>query len=455
LSEISIEPPPPFDDLTPKQRISRLWAISAPIILALSSQNLLNIVDTWIVGQLGSRELAAVAMGATTNWMLSAFFIGMGAGVQAIVARRVGEGQLDGAVGALNRALNFSLTLVVPFSLFATFFSDYIMDWITTADDIDLVGTPYLAARLSGLAFVSANFAFRGYWNGLSLSRLYLRTLVVIHLVNVVLSYLLVFGVGSFEGWDVFGAGMGSTIAQAVGTLYYCHIASRHGVRKGFLQKNHSVSLRQLIRLGGPFGIQTLLFSLGFFIFFIITDHVGPRELGASQVLVTMSLVCILPGVGMGLGVASFVGQCLGANRPKDARKWGWLAMKLAVGICGSIGLVTAATASLWMTWFIPSDPVAAAMGIPALQVVGLVMTLDAVGIVLSNAMVGAGATKLVLIWSVTCQYGVFLPLAYLSAIVLGWSLTWMWVAFAIYRITFSVISVILWRSKHWQSAKV
>ena len=94
-------------------------------------------------------------------------------------------------------------------------------------------------------------------------------------------------------------------------------------------------------------------------------------------------------------------------------------------------------------------------MGIPALQVVGLVMTLDAVGIVLSNAMVGAGATKLVLIWSVTCQYGVFLPLAYLSAIVLGWSLTWMWVAFAIYRITFSVISVILWRSKHWQSAKV
>jgi len=455
LAEQTIGPPPPFDELTPKERVSRLWAISAPIILALSSQNLLNIVDTWIVGQLGSRELAAVAMGASTNWMLSAFFIGVGAGVQAIVARRVGDGELDGAVGALNRALHFTVSLVVPFSFFAAFFSDQIMGWITTADDIDLVGTPYLAARLAGLSFVSANFAFRGYWNGLGLSRLYLRTLVIIHIINVILSYFLVFGAGDFTGWRVFGAGVGSTVAQAVGTIYYCYIASHHGVRTGFLKRSHSVSLRQLMKLGGPFGVQTLLFSVGFFIFFIITDHKGPRELGASQVLVTMSLVSILPGVGMGLGAASFIGQCLGANRPDDARKWGWLATKIAVLICGSIGIVETLTAETWMGWFIPNDPETAALGIPALQVIGMVMLLDAIGIVLSNCLVGAGATKLVLIWSVICQYGLFLPFAYLFAHVLDWSLAWMWVAFGIYRIVFAGVTVILWKGKRWQSIQV
>lgn len=455
MFQTRIEAPAPYDELNPRERIGRVLAISVPIILALSSQNLLNIVDIWIVGQLGALELAAVALGSTTNWMLSAFFIGLGAGVQAIVSRRVGEGRLDDTVAALNRSIYFTLWIVVPFTLFVSAGSEFIMNAITTRPDIEHIGTPYLAARLAGIPFVAANFAFRGYWNGLGLSRLYMKTLVSIHILNIGLSFLLVFGIGSFDGFGVFGAGIGSTIAQAFGTAYYFHLARHHGVPKGFLRPGHSTSLRELLRLGVPFGIQSLLFSVGFLIFFIITDRIGAQELGASEVLVTMALVSILPGVGMGLGAASLVGQSLGAGRPDDARKWGWLAMIMGCVLCGGIGLIESITAPWWMHWFIPTDPEAAALGIPSLRIIGAIMAIDAIGIVLSNSMIGAGATTLVMITSVACQYFLFLPLAYAAGLVLGWGITWMWVAFAIYRFVFSAICMVLWRGKRWQIKSV
>ena len=72
---------PAISELSFRERINQVLAISVPIILALTSQNLLNIVDTWIVGRLGSLQLACVALGGTINWVLCSFFIGMGGGV--------------------------------------------------------------------------------------------------------------------------------------------------------------------------------------------------------------------------------------------------------------------------------------------------------------------------------------------------------------------------------------
>lgn len=442
-------------DLPTRERYGQVLSISLPIILALTSQNLLNIVDTWIVGRLGSLALAAVALAGTTNWVLSSFFIGLGSGVQAFASRRLGQGDIRGAVGALNRSLLFIGTAVIPFALLASFAADELLQITTQRDDVLLAGTPYLSIRLAGIPFLAANFAFRGYWNGLSLSKLYLRTILLIHVTNVIVSYVLVFGLLGFPEMGVFGAGVGSTVAQAIGTIYYFYLARRQTSGDQFLKPGASSTLRELLRLGAPAGAQTLLFSTGFLIFFIITDKVGPKELGASQVLVTMALVSILPAVGFGLGGASLVGQALGASRPDDARKWGWLTVQLGCGLVGLIGLTEALAAPWLMETFIPTDPEAAALGIPALRIIGGMMVLDAVGVILSNTLIGAGAAKQVMYWSVATQYGVFLPVAWYAGLHLHVGLVGLWGAFAFYRILFGAAAVFMWRGDAWTRIKV
>jgi MATE family multidrug resistance protein len=446
---------PPIADLTSGERVRHVLNLSVPIILALSSQNVLNIVDTWIVGQLGSAELGAVALSSTSNWVLSSFFIGLGAGVQAIVSRRVGDGNLFGAVGALNQALRITVLAVVPLSVIFALLSGPLLELISSQDTIVSVGTPYLAARLYGIPFVAANFAFRGYWNGLSMSKVYLRTLLAIHAVNIVLSYLLVFGVGSWSGMGVVGAGIGSTFAQAVGCAYYCYLAKRLGVHDGFLKGLYGVSLRKLLRLGAPAGAQMIFFSLGFLIFFIITDRIGTSEIAASQVLVTMALVSILPAVGFGLGAASLVGQALGADRRSDARVWGWISLRMGCMLAGAIGVIELVAAPQLMHLFIGQDPAAAAVGVMPLRIIGGIMIIDSIGVILSNAAMGAGATRLVLLISVGCQYGIFLPLAFYLGLVAQLGLTSLWAAFAFYRFVFGGIMLIMWRSNRWQQVDV
>jgi MATE family multidrug resistance protein len=446
---------PPIHTLSTRERYREIFSISFPIILALTSQNLLNIVDTWMVGRLGSLALGAVALSSTTNWVTSSFFIGLGSGVQALVSRRVGEGDSAGAAGPLNRSLIFIAAVVVPLGFLAATFADTILAVATSRDDVLLVGTPYLAIRLSGLPFLAANFAFRGYWNGLGLSRVYLRTILVIHVANVVISYTLVFGAFGAPELGVFGAGVGTTVAQALGTAYYFYLARRMGSAQHFGDRNHTTSLRGLLKLGAPAGLQTLLFSTAFLFFFMLTDRIGPRELGASQVLVTMALVSILPAIGFGLGAASLVGQSLGAKRLDDARTWGWLTVIAGCGVVGLIGAFEALTAGWWMHTFIPSDPAAAALGTPALRIIGAVMVIDAVGVILSNALIGAGAARQVLVWSVVAQYGVFLPLAWWLGVEQGYGLMGLWAGFAVYRVLFAAACIRLWRGDSWQNIEI
>ena len=73
------------------QRRRQIWSLALPIMAGMISQSILNIVDTWMVSHLGSHALAAVGMASNTNYLASAAVIGLGAGVQAMVARRRGE----------------------------------------------------------------------------------------------------------------------------------------------------------------------------------------------------------------------------------------------------------------------------------------------------------------------------------------------------------------------------
>ena len=442
-----------MDELDRGDQVRQLATFSIPIILALTSQNVLNIVDTWIVGQLGTLRLGAVALAGNVNWVLSSFFIGLGSGVQAYVSRKVGERDLGGAKAALYRSLVFTLQAVVPLALVFELLSDLAMALLTDRGDIEILGTGYLAARLAGLPFLAANFAFRGYWNGLGLSKIYLKTILVIHLVNIVASMALVFGIGPIPPMGVFGAGVGSTIAQAAGTIVYLFLVRPKGRSGQISTPQRNTSLRSLLRLGAPAGVQSMLFSVGFLVFFWITDKLGPTELGISQVLVTIALVSILPFVGIGLGAATLVGQSLGAQRPGDAKQWGWLALKAGL-IFGTLnGLATAIFAPNILHAFLGDDANAISMAIAPLRVIGVVMMIDACGVVLSNTLIGAGAARLVMRWSIVTQWGIFLPTAWYFGLTLNFGLTVLWAGFAIYRLIFGAAMVLAWRRGHWAEA--
>ena len=175
--------------MPPKHRIATILGLALPIIGGMMSQNILNLVDTAMVGRLGNEALAATGLGGFAFFMAIATMMGLSAAVQAMAARRVGEGKLNHAAQPLNSALLLALVFGVPFSVLLIFTAPHFFPILNGDAAVSSQGIPYLQARFSTLALGGMTFAFRGYFNGVDRPIVYMRTLLITHAVNIVLNF--------------------------------------------------------------------------------------------------------------------------------------------------------------------------------------------------------------------------------------------------------------------------
>jgi putative MATE family efflux protein len=438
-----------------RKRIWTIMTLALPIIGGMVSQNVLNLVDTAMVGTLGPAALAAVGMGSFANFMAMAFIMGLSAGVQAIAARRLGEGRLPETASPLNTGLLIALVVGVPWSLILFGFADRLYPLLVDDPEVVALGVPYFQARLIGMTAIGMNYAFRGFWNGISQSRRYLQTLVVMHVCNVFLNWVLIFGHLGLPALGATGAGIGTTIATYIGTAIYIGLALRHAVGLGFLRSFvDRDTIKSMLRLSIPAGLQSFFFAAGMTAFFWIIGRIGTPELAASNVLVQLLLVAILPGVGFGFAAASLVGQALGRGDRDDAVAWGWDVSKLAMLLVGGGALVGLLFPDLLLRLFLHDEQTIALARFP-LRLLGATMTIETLGGVLLNALLGAGASRLAMKVSIGMQWFLFLPVAYLLGPVLGFGMTAVWTAQVAYRSLQTLVFAAVWRSKIWINLEV
>lgn len=439
-----------------RARLKQIMALALPIIGGMGSQILLNLVDTFMVSQLGKNAVAAVGMASFVNFLCIAFITGMSSGVQAMASRRKGEGRDGETAIPLNGGLVVVACLAVPLSVVLILASPAIFSTLNDDPGVVALGAPYLQVRLVAMIAVGSNFAFRGYWNGVNLSHLYLRTLLFMHASNVVLSYVLIFGKLGAPELGATGAAAGTSISTFMGTAYYFLLGTRYARGNGFLRGLPSLdTIKTMLRLSVPSGIQQLFFAGGFTLLFTIIGMVGTTELAAGNVLVNIIMAAILPGLGLGLAAASLVGQALGRKDQDDATAWGWDVGRVAAMIAIVVGLPMLLAPDLLLRPFFHDEPEALAVARLPLRLVGATISLDVLGVVLLNAIIGAGATRLAMIVSVSAQWVVFLPAAYVVGPVLGFGLLGIWIAQILYRTGLTAVLMGLWRSRTWANIKV
>jgi putative MATE family efflux protein len=299
------------------------------------------------------------------------------------------------------------------------------------------------------------NFAFRGYWNGVDRSTVYLRTIVSMHVCNIVLNYLLIFGKAGFPELGVTGAGVASAISFGVGTILYLVQGSRLARAAGFLRRLPDRStMVSMLRLSIPSGTQQFFFAAGMTVFFWIIGRIGTAEMAVSNVLVTLLLVVILPGLGFGLAATSFVSQALGRRDVEEAAAWPWDVAKMAALLVGAISMVGLIAPDLILQLFLHEPHTLALARLP-LRVLAATMAFDTVGTVLMHSLLGAGDNRRVMTVAIGLQWGLFLPVAYLVGPTLGWGLDAVWIAQVAYRALLTTAFIVMWRGRRWASIEV
>lgn len=440
--------------MTPERR-NTILALALPIIGGMTSQNIMNLVDTAMVGSLGAEALAAVGIAGFANFMCIAIVLGLGSGVQAIAARRKGEGNEAVMAWTLNGGLLLAIAIGLPLSILLYSLTPWFFPYLVADPAVHSLGTEYLQVRLIGMIAVGMNFAFRGYWNGVSLPRLYFRTLLIMNGLNIVLNYVFIYGHLGSPALGVYGAGLGTTVSLFVGTTIYFFLGFRHASAHGFLHGLPSKAvIANMLRLSIPSSIQQFFFAAGLTAFFWIIGRIGTPELAAGNVLVNIMLVALLPGLGLGLAAATLSGQALGRGDLADAKQWGWDVSKIGFCLLLILGLPMVIMPEALLAVFI-HEPDTIALAVWPLRIVGLFIAIDGIGMILMNSLLGVGASKLVMQVSLIMQWGVFLPIAWLIGPVLGGGLLAVWIAQFIYRLVQVMIFARLWQKGGWQRIRV
>lgn len=442
----------------PADRWDRYWSIlklGMPIVGGMVSQNVLNLVDTAMVGTLGNAALAGVGTSSFINFMSVSFVTGFSAGVQAMVARRVGQGRESVAAVPLNGALLIVAGLAIPWASILFMLAPQLFVLVNDAPDVAAVGVPYLQARLVGLTAIGLNFSFRGFWNGIKKPGYYLRTLLVMHATNIVLNYVLIFGKFGFPAYGATGAGIASAISVYVGLLTYVTLGWRHARPLGFLGGlPDRETIRTMLRLSVPSGIQQLLFSASFTVMFGILGMVGTTATAAANIVLNIMLVAVLPGIAFGIAAATLVGQALGRGDVDEAHRSAWDVVTVAATVMTAIGIPMILFPNQLVGIFI-DDPATIQTARLPLQIVGLTIGLDGIGMVLMNALMGAGATRTTMTVQVFLQWGILLPGAYLMGPTWGFGLLGVWLVQAGLRALQATVYVVIWQLRQWAKIQV
>jgi MATE family multidrug resistance protein len=417
------------------RELRTLFALAAPLALTHLGNQLLGAVDAAVVGRLGEVELGAVGLGSGIYFTLAVVGLGLVVGFDPLVAQALGSGEPDDARRSYRHAARVAILATVPLSILIAAVV-YILPHAGIAADSAEATRVYVLTRLPGLGFFLALVAARGLLSAHGVTRPLIIGVVLANLVNLPVSWALVFGDASLEPLGlpaqpiprlgIAGAGWASTVS----TFIQCAIAV-YALRSlpGRAAPRHfdPELMKRGVRLGLPVA-GTLLAEVGVFgLSSYFAGLLGQQPLAAHNVALMLASTTFQVPLGIGIAASVRVGHAIGREDTPGARKAGFLALGMAM-------VFMTTTAALFV--FLPAslariftpDPNVIAAVLPLLAVAAIFQLADGAQVVASGALRGAGDTRFPFVANVVGHYVVGLPLSLGLAFGLGWGARGIWV---------------------------
>ncbi len=424
--------------------------------------------EIWAVGSLGPEAVAGVGLGSWLFIVLLMAFHALEIGCQTIVARRFGEKRWTAIGATVDNSLFLALAIGVGLTVTLHHFGPVFLH----ADDplVRDFAVSYFQLRILSLAPLLVILALIGFYNGIGKPYISLVAFGSSTVVNVVLIYALVFGHLGFHPMGVEGAAMASVISVLIGSFLMVLPLVPRPIRSHFaLFRPRHLSLqtiRSIVRLSTPIFVQNLSVHIALFLFIRINAWVGTVALAATNVVITVANFSYLPAVGFGVAAATLVSQSLGGRNPQRARMSALICVSLGALFMVGMGVVFIAAGRSIMEFYIERNrEVTAASsdvqrqvidaGTVILRAVGLVQIFDAMGLVFSKALQGAGLTRFVMYAEIFLYWAILLPATVLLGLLLKLGVFGTWGAFVLFLISYGLIMLGKFRRGDWVHVRV
>ena len=443
-------------DLGINKKLSReILHIAMPTIAGLSSQMVVSIVNTGMVGRLADAQVQLAAMGLAFlgSWAITSLFSSLSTGTHVLAARRHGESNPVGVGQVLNNSLIVCFLLGVVFGALGYLFSYEIMDFFSKDEAVARAGAMYMRYQFIGLPFFLLIVSYRGFFYGIGHTKIFMYSALIINVFNIVFNYLFIFGALGFPRMQLAGAGLGSSVSMFLGWLFFLFVTLTGFYRKQYKYFSHvrlsKEILSQIVKISVPVSLQNILILLGFLVFVAITGIIGTVAQASSQVVISALFISLMPCFGFGIAAQTLVGQSIGRGDHRLAIAYGFETAKLGTLFTLVIGLVFVLLPDSVLLVITNNQEVIAAAR-PILQIAGIAQVFYGAGIIIANALQAGGATVYVMFVEVLTHWVIFLPLTYLFGVTLGWGIRGAWLALPVYIIAYTSMNYFRFRSANW-----
>ena len=438
----------------------QILSISVPIILGSAVQNVIALSDSVFLYHRSNDDFAAIGFVSVFYLIIAAIGYGFSKGGQIIIARRMGELSYEGAGKSFVAMCYFEFFLATLMFLLMYFGTPFLFDLMLDSEEIYIRSLDYIKYRSFGVFFSYLGVAFFALYTGIARTGFIIFNTVVLATVNISLNYLLIYGKWGLPEMGIAGAGLASSIAEAVAfVLFIAYMLWDKKLKVLF--PNFSVfrfnieNIKSIVSISFPLVLQSIIGLGAWLFFFAKVENLGEEELAMTNLIRIVYLMLSIPCWGFSSGINTLVSNFIGAQKKIAVFPIVWKTAKLClwVTMAFTIPMVIFPKTILYpilgtadMSLFDQARPI--------FNILPLILASFAVGAVFYNGLSGTGATRLALL--------IQFVQAIIYVVLIEWSidgrqgdLVLAWLAEGIYWGLILLACVIYLKTKRWHGLKV
>jgi putative MATE family efflux protein len=431
--------------------------LAVPMVLEMVLESLFAVVDVFWVGRLGANAVATVGLTESMLSLVFAVAMGLSLSTTAMVARRIGEKDPEGAAVAGVQAIALGLFVALTIGVPCFFFAPNLLRLMGASPEIVATGSGYARICLGGSFAVLLLFLNNAIFRGAGDAAIAMRLLWVSNIINLILDPCLIFGWGPFPRLGVTGAALATLTGRSIGVLYQFYRLMKGTERFRILASQVHLQfdvLLRLIRVSLTGILQFAIAHTSWIGLVRIISIFGSAALAGYTIAIRIVIFAILPSWGLSNAAATLVGQNLGAGHPERAEKAVWRTGLYNVIFLGVLGIIFIIFPEHIVRLF-TQDPEVVPLGAAGLRIISYGNLGYAYFMVMMQAFNGAGDTITPTIVNFFGFWLLEIPLAYGLAIPLHMRSNGAFASIAIAESAMAVASAVLFKQGKWKKQKI
>jgi len=409
----------------------KLLHIGLPVSLQTMLFSLLGVVDIFMVNQQGDSATAAVGVGNRIFFFNLIMVSGISGAVSVLASQYFGAGDFNGIRRTLAQSWALSVFAIIPFVFIYTLAPESVVSVVASDPDYVRLATDYLWMTGASLIGTAVVVPLESALRSVGEAKLPTKISIWAIIVNAILNALLIFGLFGIPELGVVGAAIGTTISRFFQTIALLGMAKRHYAhlfptltnwRDAILPKHR----KKYLKIAIPMLVHDTAWAGGILIYNVIVGQMGVGELAIVSLLSPVESILISAFMGFAVAASIILGNEIGAKNYQRVENTAWGYVLVSCGLAALLALMCwfAKPAIVYMIGLTHLELKETAVNVTLVMALGMILRVfNMVGI--GGVLKSGGDINYSIFIDLFGQWAIGIPLAYFTALVLGWPLEW------------------------------